>query len=363
MDDYVSSQSSTQAESSPPPQDMDEIEQNIVEPLILKKQRGIGCKRGRALRDVLQGAYAALWAMGNGSFLSRQQQKAVWPYVTWPPIPQWHILQFDDKAASTSVKYTVEPEDHAAKQALAGIFQPKRRVHPGQLYYKHLLIPIFFRHQENGADVCMWGVVHVQKGRNVADFHVLTKWQEDVHGANIRAWAKSFDPRGLFGGPSKGFNLKIVVQAHDVTLDTQAFRRQNDLEHWGKATFFYSIHVVRHLMLLGASGNRIPRFSLEKNGPEGVVQLLVGINTAFEHAGLLITRGRPACEMEKDEENAVIYRKVCQDIRNAFEEDDGDASVVSKGGSSDEDLDGVTIVDDTNLHCITCDEGQDEEMA
>ena len=343
-------------------QDEDDANQNIVEPRILMKQRGKGSKRGKEARDVLQSAYTALWEMAEGSFLSPKQQKAIWPYLTWPPVPQWHILQFDAQQDWNSLGYTVEPDDHTIKRALAGIFQPKRRVYPGQLYYKHLLIPIFFRHQEDGSDVCMWGMIHVQKGKNVAYFHVFTKWQEDIHGTNVKAWSKIFDPQSLFGGHLRGFNMKIVIQVHNGDLDAQAFRKQNDVEEWSKWTFFYSIHVARHLMLLGAADDQIPHFDVQKNGPEGVVQLLVGIHTAFEHAGIQVTTKWPPSKLEEDEDNVVFYRKVCQDMRYAFEPDEVEMSLVSESDGTNEDLDGTTLIDELSPDRATCDETEDDEM-
>ncbi|KAH0445955.1 hypothetical protein IEQ34_025211 [Dendrobium chrysotoxum] len=161
--------------------------------------------------------------------LNFSQQRQLFPYIFWPPLPRWCLVPFDissktirtEEGEFNPIHYGLGQKngDQLWKQGVLGVFQPWRQY--GQIF-DHLLIPVHFPWQDDSTpdgEVPMFGLIHLKKRSKTAYFHVMTEWQKDIYdkpGFN-KLWAEDL-VRQLTSEAGVDQDLFLGNAAIDVTF-------------------------------------------------------------------------------------------------------------------------------------------------
>lgn len=279
--------------------------QEVVRPRFWKLYTQVGKSKRRDPRaketaQEIKGACdAMIYLEGELSF---NQQRHVFPYIFWPPLPRWCLVPFDissktirtDEGELSPLHYGLGQKygDQVWRQGVLGVFQPWRQ--HGQIF-DHLLIPVHFPWQDDSTpdgEVPMFGLVHLKKGSKTAYFHVMTEWQQDIYDRPeyIKLWAEDLvqqltseqgvDRDLLLGNAA----ISVTFVPNRVGPNWQHFGwRGRDMAELSKLTFYYIVYAATQLAVHGVQDTRIPEFGLEQTFI-GLAQALLGVSTALDHA-------------------------------------------------------------------------------
>ncbi|KUI72087.1 hypothetical protein VM1G_07539 [Cytospora mali] len=286
-----------------PERQVDDVEE-IIRPRFWSGYAGTGRGRSVKARDTIKDLKAAYSDIINlEGQLTFNQQRELFPYIFWPPLPKWCLVPFDMQACSKSIRTdegVVNPLvyglgaksiDQVWKHAVLGVFQPQRRIYQ---MFDHVLIAIHFPWADDGSpdDVPMWGLVHYQKGADTAYVHVMTQWQEWVfnNAFDNRRWAgelietitgeKGIDD-DLLLGDRPSINIQWVSNLNGPDWSSLGWRDQN-MENISDMSFLYIIHAATQLAVHNAHDTSILEFGADE-AYEALAQALLGVSTALEH--------------------------------------------------------------------------------
>lgn len=293
------------AAPSEPPKVASHGKQEIVRPRFWKPYTRVGKTKRRdacakEAADELKSGYDAMTHLEGE--LSFNQQRHIFPYIFWPPLPRWCLVPFDissktirtDEGQLNPLRYGLGQKhgDQMWKHGVLGVFQPWRQY--GQMF-DHLLVPVHFPWQDDSTpdgEVPMFGLVHMKKGSKTAYFHVMTEWQQDIYDKPHynKLWAEDIVQQltseqgvdqGLFVGNAA---MKIKFVPNQVGADWQHFGwNDHDMAELSKLTFYYIVYAATQLAVVGVHDTHIPKFGLEQVFT-GLSQALLGVSTALGHA-------------------------------------------------------------------------------
>ena len=121
-----------------------------------------GGARSKGIISALRGAAAGLLRKEDLVF---KQQVEAWPYIFWPPLPQWYTLPFKSNMAK-KMAHNMNSSDRLQQYAVSGLFSnTHRRDYGGNLFYTNLIIPLFHTYNPPDKDpVKVWSFLHYKKG-------------------------------------------------------------------------------------------------------------------------------------------------------------------------------------------------------
>ncbi|KAL1855253.1 hypothetical protein Daus18300_011159 [Diaporthe australafricana] len=279
--------------------------QETVRPRFWKTYTQVGKAKRRDARaketvDELKSGYDAMLDLEGE--LSFNQQRHIFPYIFWPPLPRWCLVPFDissktirtDEGQLNPLRYGLGQKcgDQMWKHGVLSVFQPWRQY--AQIF-DHLLLPVHFPWQDDSTpdgEVPMFGLVHMKRGSKTAYFHVMTEWQQDIYDEPLynKLWAEDIVQQltseqgvdqGLFLGNDA---IKVKFVPNRVGADWQNLGWNGpDMAELSKLTFYYIVYAATQLAVGGVHDMHIPKFGLEQTFT-GLAQALLGVSTALDHA-------------------------------------------------------------------------------
>lgn len=277
----------------------------VVRPRFWKPYTSVGKSKRREpwakeTAEELKGAFDGMVNLEGE--LSFKQQRHLFQYIFWPPLPKWCLVPFDistktirtEEGQLTPLRYGVGQKSGNMmwKTGVLGVFQPWRRY--GQIF-EHLLIPVHFPWQDDSTpdgEVPMFGLVHLKKGSKTAYFHVMTEWQQAIYDKPeyTKLWAEDLVQQltseqgvdqDLFLGKA-AIDIKFVPNL--VGADWQDLGwRGRDMAELSKLSFYYIVFAATQLAVHGVQDTHIPEFGLQEVYL-GLAQALLGVSSALDNA-------------------------------------------------------------------------------
>lgn len=278
--------------------------EEIVRPMFWSGYTGSGRRRTVQARDTardLRAAYSSIIHLEGQ--LTFDQQRELFPYIFWPPVPSWCLVPFDMQGCPKGIRAddgAINPliygmgarsNEHIWKQAVLGIFQPQRRHYQ---IFDHILVAI---HSPWADETCpdevpMWGLVHYQKGADTAYVHVMTEWQEWVFNNNLTntRWAANLVETltceagvddNLFLGDNPAIKIQWVANLTGPDWSSLGTRGETT-EEVSNISFLYVIYAATKLAIHNFRDTSIPEFTAD-DAYGSLAQALLGVSTALEH--------------------------------------------------------------------------------
>lgn len=237
------------------------------EPLI---ESGTGSFRGNQIINALRGAAGHLLRKESLSF---DEQVESWPYLFWPPLPQWYILPLERGVGEQAMAHSMNTTDRLEQFAVSGLFSNTLRPdYGGNLFYTNIVIPLFHIYQPEGKDsVIVWSLLHYRKGgkckqgdktierdendiSQTVSWHVLTKWHADMFEADVRKYVAGLSIDGVLE------NRAVFSPNHDFVVchnngeddkDNVEYKKNGEADpvRYGQHSFLFCVLTIACIAL------------------------------------------------------------------------------------------------------------------
>lgn len=210
--------------------------------------------------------------------LEFDEQVESWPYLFWPPLPQWYILPFKKLVTVDAMVHDMNTTDRLEQFAVSGLFSNTHRPdYGGNLFYTNIIIPLFHTYTTKPAEgeqaetATVWSFLHYKKGGEIKQdengefardeenitqkvyWHVLTKWHAREFEARVKAYVNALTIDGILDDQPIFIPTPELVVRYNVSETDNGVWYHNsgdaNIEQYGQDSFLFCLLAIGYLAL------------------------------------------------------------------------------------------------------------------